>query len=327
MVELTHDTRPIIGRGPLLGARFLLLAAASIALMVADHRYDQLARVRSWMSGAAYPLQLVVDAPFRAWNWLSQSVADRSKLSAQNLELTTRLRLANLQLQRFAALEEENLRLRDMRAASTGVADRVMVAEILNVDLDPFRHRVLLDKGAEDGVFAGQAVLDGQGIVGQVHRVNPRTAEAVLISDTEHAIPVQANRSGVRTIAVGTGDLGRLSLPFVTVETDLKAGDQLLSSGMGGIFPPDYPVAEVTRVERAAAATFAIVEARPTAGLGTNREVLLVWFKEPPPPSPPTAPTDTPMPEAGPASSAAATPAAAPAAAPQPAGQNQGPSE
>ncbi len=224
MVELTHDTRPIIGRGPLLGARFLLLAAVSIALMVADHRYDQLARVRSWMAGAAYPLQLVVDAPFRAWNWLGQSVADRSKLRAQNLELTTRLRLANLQLQRFAALEEENLRLRDMRAASTGVADRVMVAEILNVDLDPFRHRVLLDKGAEDGVFAGQAVLDGQGIVGQVHRVNPRTAEAVLISDTEHAIPVQANRSGVRTIAVGTGDLGRLSLPFVTVETDLKVG-------------------------------------------------------------------------------------------------------
>jgi rod shape-determining protein MreC len=141
-------------------------------------------------------------------------------------------------------------------------------------------------------------VLDGQGIVGQVHRVNPRTAEAVLISDTEHAIPVQSNRSGVRTIAVGTGDLGRLSLPFVTVETDLKAGDQLLSSGMGGIFPPDYPVAEVTRVERAAAATFAIVEARPTAGLGTNREVLLVWFKEPPPPStaPPAAPADTTAP-------------------------------
>jgi rod shape-determining protein MreC len=320
VVELTHDTRPIIGRGPLLGARFLLLAAASVGLMVADYRFDQLARVRSWMAGAAHPLQLVVDAPFRAWNWLGQSVADRSKLRAQNLELTTRLRLANLQLQRFAALEEENLRLRDMRAASTGVADRVMVAEILNVDLDPFRHRVLLDKGAEDGVFAGQAVLDGQGIVGQVHRVNPRTAEAVLISDTEHAIPVQANRSGVRTIAVGTGDLGRLSLPFVTVETDLKVGDQLLSSGMGGIFPPDYPVAEVTRVERAAAATFAIVEARPTAGLGTNREVLLVWFKEPPPPAPP--PPDVPTTPAGEAGAgAAAGPASAAAAAPPPAGQ------
>jgi rod shape-determining protein MreC len=281
VVELSHDTRPIIGRGPPLGATFVTLAVASIALMVADQRYDQLAQVRAWLAAAVHPVQVAVDLPFRAWDWVTGSFADRSRLRRENLELTARLRLANLQLQRFAALEDENRRLRDMRANSAGVAERVLVASILNVDLDPFRHRVLVDKGLADGVFKSQAVLDGDGIVGQVSRVQAGTAEVILLSDAEHAIPVQSKRSGVRTIAVGTGDSGRLSLPFVTVDSDLKTGDLLLTTGIGGVFPPGYPVAEVTRVERNPAATFALVDARPTAKLDRAREVLLVWFEPP----------------------------------------------
>jgi rod shape-determining protein MreC len=281
VVELSHDSRPIIGRGPPLAASFLTLSVASIALMVADKRYDQLETVREWLSAAAYPVQVAVDAPFRAWDWISGSFADRGRLRQENLELTARLRLANLQLQRFAALEDENRRLRDMRENSAGVADRVLVASILNVDLDPFRHRVLLDKGAADGVFKGQAVLDAEGIFGQVSQVHAKTAEVILISDAEHAIPVQSNRSGLRTIAVGTGDSDQLSLPFVTVEADLRVGDLLISTGIGGVFPSGYPVAEVKRVDRTAAATFALVEARPTARLDRDREVLLVWFDSP----------------------------------------------
>ncbi|MEY2919991.1 MAG: hypothetical protein RL261_1296, partial [Pseudomonadota bacterium] len=211
-------------------------------------------------------------------DWVTGSFADRSRLRQENLELTARLRLANLQLQRFAVLEEENRRLRDMRANTAGIAEKVLVASILNVDLDPFRHRVLLDKGAVDGVFKGQAVLDGDGIFGQVSKVNASTAEVILISDAEHAIPVQSNRSGVRTIAVGTGDQNKLSLPFVTVESDLQQGDLLLSTGMGGVFPSGYPVAQVSKVKRAGS-TFALVEAKPTAKLDQAREVLLVWFK------------------------------------------------
>ncbi len=296
MVELSHDSRPIIGRGPPLAATFVTLAALSVALMVTDQRYDQLERVRGWVNSAAYPVQVAVDLPFRAWNWLTGSFADRDRLREENLELTARLRLANLQLQRFAAVEEENRRLRDMRENVSGVVERAIVASIMNVDLDPFRHRVLLDKGKADGVFKGQAVLDADGIFGQVWRVNEHSSEVIMITDAEHAIPVQSNRSGVRTIAVGNGDLNRLSLPFVTVESDLKAGDLLLSTGMGGVFPPSYPVAKVTRVERSAKATFAIVEARPTAALDRNREVLLVWFKAPvPEPKPEPAP-ETPPP-------------------------------
>jgi rod shape-determining protein MreC len=313
LVELTHDTRPIIGRGPPLGATFLTLAIAAIALMVADQRYDQLTRVRAWLSAAVYPVQVAVDLPFRAWDWVSGSFADRSRLRQENLELTARLRLSNLQLQRFAALEDENRRLRDMRENSAGVAERVLVASILNVDLDPYRHRVLLDKGAADGVFKGQAVLDADGIFGQVAQVHARTAEVILISDAEHAIPVQSNRSGLRTIAVGTGDSKRLSLPFVTVEADLKQGDLLLSTGMGGVFPPGYPIAEVTQVVRNASTTFALVDARPTARLDRDREVLLVWFDPPaavePPPADETAQTDVLPAEAAPAPTATTAPA------------------
>jgi rod shape-determining protein MreC len=317
VVELSHDSRPIIGRGPPLGATFLTLALASVALMVADKRYNQLEQVREWLSAAAYPVQAAVDLPFRAWDWVTDSFADRSRLREENLELTARLRLANLQLQRFAALEDENRRLRDMRENSAGVADRVLVASIMNVDLDPFRHRVLVDKGARDGVFKGQAVLDAEGIFGQVSQVHAETAEVILISDAEHAIPVQSNRSGLRSIAVGTGDSDRLSLPFVTVESDLKAGDLLISTGIGGVFPRGYPVAEITRVDRTAAATFALVDARPTARLDRNREVLLVWFTPPAAPLEPAAADATAPAEADPVQAAtaeAAPPAAEPVA-------------
>ena len=319
MVELSHDFRPIIGRGPPLGAAFATLAILSIGLMVADHRYNQLERVRNWLATVTFPVQAIVDIPFRAWDWVGQSLADRESLRAENLELTARLRMANLQLQRFAVLEEENRRLRDMRENSAGIAERVLVASILNVDLDPFRHRVLLDKGASDGVFQGQAILDAEGIFGQVSRVNAQTSEAILISDAEHAIPVQSNRSGVRTIAVGTGDPGKLSLPFVTTEADLKVGDLLLSTGIGGVFPRGYPVAQITKVERAATATFALVEARPTANLDRDREVLLAWFQPAVPETPPaqaTAGASTPPAQAAPGTSTPPAQAAPRAATP-----------
>jgi rod shape-determining protein MreC len=314
VVELTHDSRPIIGRGPPLTAYFLTLAAISIGLMVADQRYQQIDRIREFLSAAVLPVQRAVDFPFRATNWVTTSFADRGRLREENLELTARLRLANLQLQRFAALEDENRRLRDMRANTVGVAEKVLVASILNVDLDPFRHRVLLDKGAVDGVFRGQAVLDGEGIFGQVTKVNAATSEVILISDAEHAIPVQSNRSGVRTIAVGAGDINKLSLPFLTVESDIQENDLLLSTGMGGVFPPGYPVAQVSKVKRAGS-TFALVEARPTAKLDRAREVLLVWFKALPVAAEPAAPVPEPGQEkATPAPTASAAPSRSPRA-------------
>lgn len=277
MVTLSSDSRPIIGRGPPLGAGFFFLSIVSITLMVMDHRGAYLETAKMWMGTAVQPLYQVVQAPFDAWNWLTGSFADRDELRAENEQLTEELRVARIKALQYEALNEENRRLRAVRAASQGIGERTLIAEIIHVDVDPFRHRVRIDKGAQDEVFKGQPVLDAFGIVGQVTQVDRYSAELILISDNEHATPVQVNRNGIRSIAVGTGDVNKLTLPFLTVESDVKPEDLLVSSGLDGIFPAGYPVAKITKVERDPSQTFAVVEAKPLAQLDRAREVLLLW--------------------------------------------------
>ncbi len=294
MATLSSDSRPIIGRGPSLGARFFFLALISVGIMVLDHRQGALDSVRQWLLSSVYPVFRVVDVPFNAWDWVGSSFADRSRLREQSGKLAGELRVANLRLQRLESLTQENRQLRDLRSASTGIADRSLVAEILRVDLDPFRHRVLINKGANASVYKGQAVLAADGVFGQVDRAGLGAAQVILITDSEHATPVQVNRNGLRTIAVGTGEIAKLTLPFLTVDSDVKVGDLLITSGLGGIFPAGYPVAEITKVERDAAETFAIVEAKPLAKLDRDREVLLIWSE--PVPSLDSAPPATTKP-------------------------------
>lgn len=308
MVTLSSDSRNIIGRGPPLGAGLFFLGLLSVGTMMLDHRSNYLETMRQWMGAAAAPIYTVVQAPGQLWDWLTGSFADRNRLRLENAELSEQLRVARVQLLQFDSLREENVRLRAVREASAGVGGRTMIAEIMRVDVDPFRHRVRINKGTEDGVFKNQPVLDAFGIVGQVVQVDKYTATLILISDAEHAIPVQVNRNGIRSIAVGAGDLGRLSLPYMTVESDVRTGDLLVSSGLDGIFPAGYPVAKVTKVERNPADTFALVEAKPLAQLDRDREVLLLWtdapmqVEAPPPaasPAPqPAATTATPTPPA-----------------------------
>lgn len=277
MATLSSDSRPIIGRGPSLGARFFFLALVSVGVMVLDHRQGHLDTLRQWLLSSVYPVFRAVDVPFNAWDWVGATFADRDRLREENTALAADLRVARLRLQRLESLTEENRRLRDLRTASAGIAERSLIAEILRVDLDPFRHRVLVNKGSDAEVYKGQAVLSADGVFGQVVRAGAGAAEVILITDSEHATPVQVNRNGLRSIAVGTGDITKLTLPFLTVDADLKVGDLLITSGLGGIYPAGYPVGEITRVERDAAQTFAIVEARPLARLDRDREVLLIW--------------------------------------------------
>ncbi|HEY5810975.1 MAG TPA: rod shape-determining protein MreC [Povalibacter sp.] len=313
MVTLSSDSRPIIGRGPPLGARFFFLAVVSITLMVLDHRGGYLETTRSWLQTAMSPLYGVVQTPFQIWEWLTGSFSDRSRLRTQNAQLTDELRTARVKLLRFDALTEENRRLRAIRNASQGIGERTLIAEIIRIDVDPYRHRARINKGSEDGVFKGQPVLDAFGIVGQVTSVDRVGSEIILISDNEHATPVQVNRNGIRSIAVGTGDIHRLSLPFLTSESDVKPDDLLVSSGLDGIFPAGYPVATITKVERNPAETFSVVEAKPLAQLDRSREVLLLWFD----PSTEKPATDSP----------ASTPRPAPATASAPAAATQPPAE
>ena len=263
-----------------LGVRFLFLAVVACTLMVVDHRSSRLEPLREALSFVVYPVQMLVDAPTRGWRWAKTTLAERQALLAENEQLKREQLYASAKLQRIDALETENRRLRELLDSTARVADRMLVAEILAVDMNPYRHRFNVNRGALDGAYVGQALLDSNGIVGQVVNVAPMTSEAVLITDADHAVPVIVTRNGLRTIVVGTGDNGRLRLPYLTNSTDIEVGDLLLSSGLGGVFPPGYPVGRVIEVRRRPGQSFADVIAEPAAALDREREVLLVWTGE-----------------------------------------------
>jgi rod shape-determining protein MreC len=222
-------------------------------------------------------VRVLVDAPFSAWNWVAATFAERRSLVEENERLKRERLSAEFRLQRLAALETENARLRELLDSTERVGTRALIAEILAVDLDPYRQRFDLNRGLVDGVYVGQALLDAGGVVGQVVRVGPLTSEAVLITDADHAVPVSVNRNGLRTIAVGTGDSGRLRLPYLTNSADIREGDLLVSSGLGGVFPAGYPVGRVTEIRARPDQAFAEVFAAPSSQLDRDREVLLVW--------------------------------------------------
>lgn len=264
-------------RTPALGLRFLLLAGLSIFLLVADHRGNHLDTVRKAIGAAVYPLRIAVDAPVSLWHWIGETTTSRNGLLLDLSRLEAERLITQARLQRFAALEAENARLRAMLEATSRVPDRVQVAEIMSVSSNPFRHVLVIDKGTRDGVFDGQAMIDAQGVVGQVIEAGIMSAQGVLISDPDHALPVQVNRNGLRTIAVGTGEYGRLDLPFLPNNADIREGDLLVTSGLGGTFPPGYPVGIVDSLIRIPQGPFADVSATPAAALGQVREVMLIW--------------------------------------------------
>lgn len=272
------DPRPLLHGGPALGLRLLVLAAMAAGLMVADHRDHHLAAIRDGIATLAYPMQWAISAPVQAFDAVRESFATKTRVEAENVRLASDNLVLRLKLLRFESLEQENRRLREVRESSPRAVQRSLVAEILRVDLDPFRQRVLVNKGTRAGVFRGQAAIDANGIYGQVTRAGPLSAEVILITDPEHAIPVQVNRTGARSIALGTGRSGLLSLPYLPQNADVIVGDLLVSSGLGGVYPPGYPVAKVTSVVRDPGQPLLAVEAEPLAGLDRDPEVLLVWF-------------------------------------------------
>jgi rod shape-determining protein MreC len=272
------DPRPLLLGGPALGLRLIVLAAMAAGLMVADHRQHHLAAIRDAVATLAYPIQWTVQAPLQAWSSMRESFATKTRVEAENIKLASDNLVLRLKLMRFESLEQENQRLRAVRQSSARVVQRSLVAEIVRVDLDPFRQRTLINKGTRDGVFRGQAAIDAAGIFGQVTRAGPISAEVIMISDPEHAIPVQVNRTGVRSIALGTGRSGLLSLPYLPQNADVIVGDLLVSSGLGGVYPPGYPVGKVTAVTRDPGQPLLAVEAAPLAGLDRDPEILLVWF-------------------------------------------------
>lgn len=260
-----------------MGARFLLLAIVCFALMLLDRREHHLVQVRQALQLVVYPVRVAVDLPFSTWHSLRDTFAARETLIEENRQFRRKRLETEVRLLRIEALESENARLRELLDSTARIGNRALVAEILAVDLDPYRQRFDLNRGLVDGVYVGQALIDAEGVVGQVVRVGPLTSEAVLITDPDNAVPVTVNRNGVRSIAVGTGDRGRLRLRNLTNNADIVVGDVLISSGLGGVFPAGYPVARVVDVTRQPDQAFAEVTAEPASSLDRDREVLLVW--------------------------------------------------
>lgn len=273
----------LFARGPSVTFRMVVLVIASIALMTADHRWHSLEMVRSTLSIVVYPLQYTIDLPIKLYYWADEVLSSKQELLEKNREFQARHLETRVQLQKLDIIEKENDRLRRLLSATPKITERLLISEIINVDVDPYRQLILLNKGSNHGVYLGQPIIDAHGIMGQVVHVAPLSASAMLITDASHAIPVQIDRTGLRAVAFGTGKIDQLELRHLPHNADIQVGDLLISSGLGGVFPPNYPVATVSRVEHIIGEPFATIEATPLAQLDKSREVLLVWQNTPVP--------------------------------------------
>lgn len=275
-----NASKPLFRRGASLKLRLLAFALLSCGFLAADH-HGALSGFRAVLTTLIYPLQQIVSAPAEFLRSAGEALSGRADLLAQNRQLRREQLALQTRLLKFASMEQENIRLRGLLESSFTLGEQMQIAEVLSIDVVPYEHRVVVNKGTRYSAYVGQPVFDATGVVGQVVRVNPYSAEVMLITDTNHGIPVQVNRTGLRTVAVGAGRIDRLVLPYLSGSADIRPGDLLVTSGMGGVFPKGYPVATVTDIGQQSS-PFAKVAAVPTAKLESMREVLLVWSNSDP---------------------------------------------
>ena len=262
--------------------RLILLSALSVALMILDHRGHHLEKIRAGLNVLAYPIQLIAAAPAYVGGGIADFFTTRGTLRQDNEKLLAERQVLNAKVQQFDALEEENARLRRMLGSAAQVADKAIAAELIEVSSEPFTRKIVVAKGSRDGVYVGQSVIDAHGIMGQVTQVASQVSRVTLITDAGHAIPVLDNRSGLRMLVFGTGDPDTLKIPYLTSASDIKEGDLLVSSGMGGTFPPGYPVAQVSRIVNDPNEAFLAITAKPAAQLNHGKQVMLIWRGAPP---------------------------------------------
>ena len=267
----------IFTRGPSLNNRLALAIALSVLLIFVDHKLDGFKSTRVYLNSFMSPLQYLANLPSLMLSESAERLTSQQQLLEENRRLTNRVVQMSERLQRFEILQSENAQLRKLLDGPVKTGMRKMVAELMAVDNNPFRHQVLVNKGAIDGVFEGQSVLDDRGIVGQVMEVGSTNSRVLLISDLTHAIPVRSLRNNIRFIASGSGSLEELYLEHVPHSVDVKVGDLLVSSGLGDVFPEGYPVARVKTVVRDESRPFARVTAQPLARHDRLRYMLLLW--------------------------------------------------
>jgi rod shape-determining protein MreC len=261
-------------------ARLMLYGLLAVVLMAMDQRGHYVPRIRGMALYLVEPVYHVVEWPARAARNVFGQFQSRRSLRHDNEALKRQLLSQQGALQRFAALVEENRRLRSLIEGAEGQTFEFQYAELVGVDLDPFSHKVVVNRGALDGVQSGQAVIDGAGVMGQVEDIRPHFSTIRLISDPNHALPVQINRTGLRTVAFGSGETGVLRMSGIPRQADVREGDLVVTSGLGNRFPGGYPVAVISRINRQEGQAFVLVEAMPLAALDRGREVLLIRTPE-----------------------------------------------
>ncbi|WP_280552464.1 rod shape-determining protein MreC [Halomonas sp. 25-S5] len=279
--------KPLFSHGPLPGYRMLLCVILASALMFVDTRFTRMEPVRTQLSTLVAPVQWLVSLPSDVLNWASLALSDQRALVDENRRLRKQILTLSHRVQRMASLTAENVRLRELLAATRQRDMPYITAELLSLDPDPFTHQMVIDRGRRDGVYVGQPVLDASGLVGQITATSAYSSRVLLLADASHALPVQINRNGLRFILQGAGSYDALNVMHVPDTADIREGDLLTTSGLGERFPPGYPVARVSAVVHDPGEPFARVTAAPVAQLQRSRHFLLLF-----PPAPPAAPPE-----------------------------------
>jgi rod shape-determining protein MreC len=286
---MEYTPPPLFNRGPTPLVRLFLCSLLSVGLLVADARYQYLDGIRQAVAVVVYPLQRLAGTPGAIFDRIGDFFVTQARLRADN----TRLAEQNLQnaakLRQFEALAAENTHLRELLTARQRFPAGTTMAEVLYTGRDPFTRRVIVDKGLQTDIKSGQPVIDEIGVIGQVTRVYPWLSEVTLITDKEQVVPVQNLRNGLRAVLAGTGNDGELELKFIPLNADFQTGDQLVTSGIDGVYPPGLPVAQVSNVERNAAYLFARITCKPLAGVSSHAQVLIVNWENRAPERPPQA--------------------------------------
>lgn len=249
-------------------------------MIVADARFNQLTPVRSAIGTGLAPIHWLGNAPGDFSDWVASLFTTRDDLQEENEALQARLLILERRALKYAALASENNELRQLMNSSEVLDDRVIVGEVVAVSPDPFSHEIVINKGSRDGVRVGQAILDANGLMGQVQQTSSFTSRVLLVSDSSHAVPVEVVRNGLRAVLLGNGDAESLELVHVPDTADIREGDLLVSSGLGGRFPKGYPVAEVASITKVQGEPFVAIQATPKADLNRSRLILVVFSPE-----------------------------------------------
>ena len=283
---MEHQPPPFFKTGPTPLARLLIFSALSFAFLVADVRFNYLVTLRQVAAVLVYPFQRIATTPASIAQRIGEFFVTHGSLREDNARLA-RENFGNAALLlQLEALQTENAQLRELLSARSRLDIELTAAEVLYAARDPFTRKVVIDKGSQHEVRAGQPVVDNRGVVGQVTRVYPWLAEVTLVTDKGQFVPVQNLRNGLRAVLAGTGSDGALELRFIPLNADFQNGDQLVTSGIDGVYPPGLPVAQVSQVERSAAQLFARITCTPLGGVANHAHLLIVRDNRELPPRP-----------------------------------------